>query len=190
MNQLNFSMLGIIIQSESDILIDDGFTPDIEAHTDEINKKHHASSGSVYEGVPSPYTPKGRVTQLVEKPSNQSVRNTYIIFYEHSDQPTELHVRGSLETKVLHLMGKIGLLQERLQQLGLKIDLEKYKDYGGCTQQERELVAHVGGFYVMQKNNVMQKNRFDVSAFPINMLCPGYRPALVLYQKALNEKNK
>ena len=185
MNQLNFSMLEILVQSEDNSFRDDGFVQDIDEKSGEIYKERGSSPRPIEGDVkPSEYTPKGRIAEVIDEDSGKRVGCTYIIFYEHSDPITELHVRGYLETQVLHFIGELNLLQQKLHQSGLKIDLTKFPNYDECDQNDRELVAHIGGFYAMEKNGV------DISALPIDMLCLGYRPAIRVYQNALMEKNK
>jgi len=181
MNRLNFSMLEIIAESENHSLRDDGFVPNISEHSRKVYREFMGNDEG-YEELTKQFSqtePAGRFMYI-----RNGDNNIWIIFYKHADHGTEIVKRGHEETHVLHGIGQIELLQQLLAQKGLDISLVRYANFEECSDDERELVANIGGLYAMENKG------FDIAKFPLEINDPEYHPALRLYQAALQNRFK
>ncbi len=183
-NKLNFSTLGITIESELYSLRDDGFIEDMGAH---IEKVFQDGFGNLIG-----YKEFTKHIPRIDKDTPPAVymcihrkgemERKYVIFYKHTDALSEIYRRSHEETHVLHHIGQIALLQEKLNEVSVQIDLMKYPDYDKCSVYERELVANIGSLYALQKNGS------DVATILPEDNCVYFRPAIRIYQGTLKNK--
>lgn len=178
MNRLNFSVLEIIAESENHSLRDDGFVPDVTEHTKKIYRDCMGSEEGMEEYIAAydSKNPRGRCLPLSS--GNDRV---WVIFYEHADPTAEVWIRAHEETHVLHAIGQIHLLQQKLAQRGLDIDLGKYADLDTCSKNQKELVAYIGSLYRLEK-----KGR-DISQMSVEQSATEVQPAIRLYQQAIRD---
>lgn len=178
MNKLNFSMLELTVESEIHSLRDDGFVPDITEHTKKVYLEFWGTDKGLEEAVAGlDANPGGRYILFKE---GETI--TAVIFYKYEGPLTEILRRAHEETHVLHAIGRLDLLEERLHQLGVQIDLTKYSDFDTCTELEREVVANIGGFYALQRRGA------DITKLSVKGP-QSIKHAVRLYQQALQQNN-
>jgi len=68
--------------------------------------------------------------------------NFVTIFYQASNYLEEIARRAHEETHALHRLGRLELLQEKLDEIGLKIDIM------GCSP---EAIAEIGSHYALKR---------------------------------------
>ncbi len=178
MNTLTFSALEIIAGTKYHLLRDDGLVPDTDEHTRRIYREFNACEDCLQGNNPSQSGHAyGRFMQ-----AKMGAMSIWIIFYEHSDRITEAFRRGHEETHVLHAIGRIGLLQQRLSRRGLDIDLVQYADYGHCREEDKELVANIGACHAVENLGV------DFEKVPLKQNPREFRPAIRRYQDAIRHR--
>lgn len=187
MNTLNFPMLEIIAQSETDSLRDEGFVPNAHEHEIMVCKQWMGSKASEW------YEEFKRKRNFLSD-SDEECHGVYfsltkdnntiwVICYEHSDEKkVEVYRRAHEETHVLHAIGEIKLLQQKLDERGLDINLLQYQNYHTCSTNEKELVAHIGALYVLEKRGE------DILKIPAEQNDSYARPAIETYQNALRRQ--
>ena len=143
MTKINLSALEITTESEWNSLRDDGFVADMGLHYDRVTSDIWEKYGDVAIENGSRPEEGVRGQHLMAHLDNIVL---HIIFY--SDYGSELKnvlLRAHEETHVLHAIGQIRLLQDKLDKLGLRINLMRYRDYE--MSEEYEFVANIGGLY-------------------------------------------
>ena len=105
----------------------------------------------------------------------------WVIFYEHTDPTNEVFRRAHEETHVLHGIGQIHLLQRKLAERGLNINLGRYKDFDAHSGDENEIVANIGALYALEKNGA------KISQVVMETYMPGFQDARRLYLKAIRD---
>ncbi|OGM01641.1 hypothetical protein A3K72_03720 [Candidatus Woesearchaeota archaeon RBG_13_36_6] len=180
MNILNFSMLEIVVESETHSLRDDGFVQNIDEHSRKVYREFEGSDEGYEEWARlSPIIASGRC--MFDKKGDNY---TWVIFYEHYNSITDAFRRGHEETHVLHGIGQIGLLQQLLAQKGLDIDLRGYPNYEEGNRDDSELVANIGALYVLEKKGE------NILEIPVELSDSDLQPALILYQAAIKNRQK
>jgi hypothetical protein len=162
-------MLEIEVESKDFLLIDHGYVNDVGKHAKKLCIDY-GEDPIVIEKQPAGmylYFKRNGITECS-------------IFYLHNNHFMDIHRRSHEETHVLHLSGNLDLLQNRLLDRGLDIQLMKCDDFFQCTTGARELVANIGSLYALELKNANIKG-ID------NARCPDYlKKALSIYQHALN----
>jgi len=141
MNTINLSMLEITLQSEFS-LRDDGFVDDIESHA----KKVYLESGKSLEEFYKDWDPPAEDESEGGLCIVDDERKAIIICYKrHANPEDDIAVRAHEETHALIFLDRIALLQERLGEIGLGVDLSK------CPA---ERLAGYGAFYALKRRGL------------------------------------
>ncbi|MBU0907785.1 MAG: hypothetical protein KKD18_04915 [Nanoarchaeota archaeon] len=142
-SRIHLSALGIETESERYAYRDDGFVEDVVGHMQKVHKefKQDACPIILFEG---PYA--GMTWPIID-----TSPKLLVTCYVHEKDPArELFTRGHEETHVLHRIGQMELLLERLRKKGFDVDLSRYMEPSGnptLDAEAKEVLADIGGFY-------------------------------------------
>ena len=177
MTDIQLTALGITVQRENHAYLDLGFVPDVTEFTKQVYKMWMGSEEGIEKELEKyrHEKPGARVMSLTL--DNNTI---WIAFYQYSaSNITNLYRLGHEQAHVLHAIGQIYLLQEKLEQKGLDIELRGYEHFEKCSHDEKELVADIGAFYVLGKYGV------DVLKLPSEQNSQLISANLAWYQNAL-----
>jgi len=181
-NTLHFQLLDILLHSSQYSLIDDGLVPDIDAHSKKLCELWNVdiTALNVFQNTNA----QGRyLSALFLSPDNSVIKEEIRIFCKSGNSYwDELFYRGHEETHALHLIDRIGILEDRLRMHGLNIDLRRYSDYKNCPDTVKEIVAHIGGLCVLAKSG------YDFNRLPLNAAGNEFRTASLLFMMSRYEK--
>ena len=182
MNRLFFSALEIILESE-DRVINEGPVEDCIKHLRKAHKK--GVSIGYREGdkmcIPASSMEKFSRSMFVRYVGNRNdgkKAGTYCMFYlKESDKYSELRNRGGIEAGLLCVMGRLDLLQEKIDKRYLSIDLKKL-----IEEENSSIPNQIGGIYAMDIAGA------DVLNMPLDDISKNERKTYAIYQKALRER--
>mgnify|MGYP001604612523 CR=1 FL=1 len=182
MNRLFFSALEIILESE-DRVINEGPVEDCIKH---LRKAHKKGVSIGYREGDKMCIPASSMEKLIRSMFVRYVGNrndgkkvrTYCMFYlKERDKYSELRNRGSIESGLLCVMGRLDLLQEKIDKRYLSIDLKKL-----IEEENSSIPNQIGGIYAMDIAGA------DVLNIPLDDISKNERKTYAIYQKALRER--
>ena len=162
-----FEILDIKIKSKDHCLIDYGVVKDVLKFRDKIMNVLNCD----YEKIKKDKKIKiygGH--ELISWLLFNNELNIHMTYYAKGPkEEVNLFARAHEETHSLHAMKELNLLEKKLIEIRTPIKLnENIKDIYQCDDFEKELIANIGGFYALQKNNLNREKRMDMSVYSIS----------------------
>ena len=170
----------------------DGFVSDLEEHTRKVLLEFGATQEEIknaYNKGPLAMEPdlslhEGRF--ICTSDDDETVFNYVIFFKNKNNRLTNTFSKAHEETHVLHHMGELHLLEKKLRASRAIINLSDFYDYKKCNSQDHELVANIGGFYGLQRNNFNMSYVFSHEYSPSRIKNrPDLIPAVEAYKRVL-----
>ncbi|MBR9704838.1 hypothetical protein GOV12_05480 [Candidatus Pacearchaeota archaeon] len=182
---LEFEILRIKTKSNYHQFRDDGFVDNMFDHYRKIWKEMHGSLDSFDDHVKRSDgiydTDKNRTKEPEGAALNYLLQNgkLWIIFYKKFSPREKIRKRAHEETHVLHGTWNLSLLEEKMKKLGVNIPLTCFPDYSSCSEEEKEIVASLGGYYALHKRGI------DLFSIEDDNIHDFEKKALKIYRDAL-----
>lgn len=178
MNKLDFSILGIVTESNEHSFQDDGFVDDIYEHTKNVYLRTYGPLEGLDDFINRQRTTPIPGGHYVHLPYDEVTR--WVIFYRRANHPeVEIIRRAHEETHILHATGNLHLLEEKLNEKGVSINLREYPDFNEASTDEKEVIAYIGALYVLHKMGM------DVLELQLEGWDKSFQEAARMYQQAL-----
>lgn len=174
-----FSVLDIDLENRNRELQDEGFVLDVKEHARKVYQRLMKSLDG-FEETHNDEILRHSNGYTMAFGNDEADLWLWIIFYTHNDDPLiELAARAHEETHALHGIGKIGLLQKKLAEIGVNISFNELEDFWSCNPAQRELIAIIGSLMVLRKggydlDGAVHKLEF-ISPYPFDQALSLYK---------------